>query len=215
MRHSLAVTAVASLLLVSLSGRAAKADAVFSFPALCSGTGFVTVGGFGNHYMTVVSTRGIGDWCTGSANYVGGGAFFVEPGSAGVLVKDPPDVFNQGVDFRLISIDLAPAFVGENIGGLLTFSTGTHSQTFSFAPATLPNFPAWQTFFFDDVLRSATSLQFPEQGIRGQSAVYQFNNIVFSVVPEPGALALVATGLIVIAIAQRGWRDRSRSNARS
>jgi hypothetical protein len=154
----------------------------------------------------------LAQWCTGSPNFGGAGAFVNAFGGTGTLTRD------GGGTFAATSIDLAGVFAGITSSGGLTFTGhlaggGIVQQTFPFV-ANQPT-PTFTTFAFDPAFGDLASLDLAVSGnIQGpQPPLYQFTNIrlnTLTTTPEPATLLLVSTGVFGV-VAFTRTRRKSKS----
>jgi PEP-CTERM motif len=195
---------------VAVTPLALTAQTTLTFDAnACTGTGsFVAPSPYIESGFELTFTGGgdtYGAWCSSSPNYPGSPDIGIASGGEQATLTKV-----GGGTFSLQSIDLATLF-GGGAGGSVFFTGdlsggGTVTASGTFDAASGP--PTFSTFNFDDSWTDLADVYFV-QGPAENENTFQFDNVVLdSPVPEPGSMALLATGLVGMAGA--GLRRRKR-----
>jgi hypothetical protein len=152
-------------------------------------------------------------WCAGSNNYPGSPAIFSNTASGLVTLTK----VGGGV-FSLNSIDLATAawgassgyavFTGFQTGGGAPLSVNFWQAATGHPAFTTDTFSGWDNLIRVDLAQSGPLFQFDNIVLNGGNPVAPDEEIApaTTVTPEPGTMALLATGLVGLTIA--GWRRR-------
>jgi hypothetical protein len=206
MRKSVA----AVFLMIAGSATAARAQ-VLDFQDLMHANGFpTTMASYSAAGYTISLDPGEGgnfaSWGTTSPSFAGStGLFRNQVGGALSILREA-----AGGAFDLFSVDLAHMLVGPRDPVNVTFTGflaagGSVTQTFMLG-AKADGSPSFQTYTFSNSFRDLARVEW-----RQDAAYHQFDNISLgggAVVPEPGTLLLLGSGLLGLYKVGRRRRQR-------